>query len=165
MNSQEIPNARYRDQTSRFPALNKREANGARNIRGRCAKSAGSNLSSIEIQPLYSPRDGTGERYLEDLSSPGQFRSRASGAAIARTASGPGERLIVHALERCRTSRTAIYDCTVTKARDGKNSAAIHARSRRNGGMSPKSAVAFGQTVLALAFLAQRVDREESGRD
>lgn len=31
------------------------------------------NRSGIEIQPLYSPRDWTGERYLEDLSFPGQF--------------------------------------------------------------------------------------------
>ena len=31
------------------------------------------NRSGIEIQPLYSPRDWSGERYLEDLGFPGQF--------------------------------------------------------------------------------------------
>ncbi|WJR78096.1 acyl-CoA mutase large subunit family protein [Bradyrhizobium sp. NP1] len=31
------------------------------------------NRSGIEIQPLYSPRDWNGERYLEDLGFPGQF--------------------------------------------------------------------------------------------
>lgn len=31
------------------------------------------NRSGIEIQPLYSPRDWSGERYLEDLAFPGQF--------------------------------------------------------------------------------------------
>ncbi|MBR1203002.1 MULTISPECIES: methylmalonyl-CoA mutase [unclassified Bradyrhizobium] len=31
------------------------------------------NRSGIEIQPLYSPRDWTGERYLEDVGFPGQF--------------------------------------------------------------------------------------------
>lgn len=31
------------------------------------------NRSGIEIQPLYSPRDWSGERYLDDLGFPGQF--------------------------------------------------------------------------------------------
>ncbi|MFB9268982.1 methylmalonyl-CoA mutase [Bradyrhizobium erythrophlei] len=31
------------------------------------------NRSGIEIQPLYSPRDWNGERYLEDLGFPGQY--------------------------------------------------------------------------------------------
>ena len=31
------------------------------------------NRSGIEIQPLYSPRDWSGDRYLEDLGFPGQF--------------------------------------------------------------------------------------------
>ncbi|WP_375786882.1 methylmalonyl-CoA mutase [Bradyrhizobium sp. Pha-3] len=31
------------------------------------------NRSGIDIQPLYSPRDWTGERYLEDVGFPGQF--------------------------------------------------------------------------------------------
>ncbi len=31
------------------------------------------NRSGIEIKPLYSPRDWSGERYLEDLGFPGQF--------------------------------------------------------------------------------------------
>jgi methylmalonyl-CoA mutase N-terminal domain/subunit len=31
------------------------------------------NRSGIEIQPLYSPRDWPGERYLDDLGFPGQF--------------------------------------------------------------------------------------------
>lgn len=31
------------------------------------------NRSGIEIQPLYSPRDWTGEHYLEDVGFPGQF--------------------------------------------------------------------------------------------
>lgn len=31
------------------------------------------NRSGIEVQPLYSPRDWNGERYLEDLGFPGQF--------------------------------------------------------------------------------------------
>jgi len=31
------------------------------------------NRSGVEIQPLYSPRDWSGERYLEDLGFPGQF--------------------------------------------------------------------------------------------
>ncbi|MCC8966255.1 acyl-CoA mutase large subunit family protein [Bradyrhizobium sp. Pear76] len=31
------------------------------------------NRSGIEVQPLYSPRDWSGERYLEDLGFPGQF--------------------------------------------------------------------------------------------
>lgn len=31
------------------------------------------NRSGIEVQPLYSPRDWSGERYLNDLGFPGQF--------------------------------------------------------------------------------------------
>lgn len=31
------------------------------------------NRSGIEVQPLYSPRDWSGERYLEDLGFPGQY--------------------------------------------------------------------------------------------
>jgi len=31
------------------------------------------NRSGIEIQPLYSPRDWSGERYLDDVGFPGQF--------------------------------------------------------------------------------------------
>jgi len=42
----------------------------------------------------------------------------------------PGDRLIVCALERCRTGRTAIYDCTVTNARDGKVVAEFRGHSR-----------------------------------
>jgi len=38
--------------------------------------------------------------------------------------------LIVCALERCRTGRTAIYDCTVTNARDGKVVAEFRGHSR-----------------------------------
>jgi acyl-CoA thioesterase len=42
----------------------------------------------------------------------------------------PGEHLIVRAYERCRTKRTAIYDCTVTNARDGKVVAEFRGHSR-----------------------------------
>lgn len=42
----------------------------------------------------------------------------------------PGDRLIAHALERCRTSRTAIYDCTLTNAQDGKVVAEFRGQSR-----------------------------------
>jgi acyl-CoA thioesterase len=42
----------------------------------------------------------------------------------------PGDRLIVHALEHCSTSRTAIYDCTVTNAADGKIVAEFRGHSR-----------------------------------
>ena len=42
----------------------------------------------------------------------------------------PGDRLIARALERCRTSRTAIYDCTLTNARDGKVVAEFRGHSR-----------------------------------
>ena len=31
------------------------------------------NRSGIEVQPLYSPRDWSSERYLDDLGFPGQF--------------------------------------------------------------------------------------------
>ncbi|WJR78098.1 hydroxyphenylacetyl-CoA thioesterase PaaI [Bradyrhizobium sp. NP1] len=42
----------------------------------------------------------------------------------------PGDRLIAHALERCRTSRTAIYDCTVANAADGRIVAEFRGHSR-----------------------------------
>jgi acyl-CoA thioesterase len=42
----------------------------------------------------------------------------------------PGDRLIVRALERCRTGRSAIYDCTVTNADDGKIVAEFRGHSR-----------------------------------
>jgi len=42
----------------------------------------------------------------------------------------PGDRLIVHALERCRTMRTATYDCTVKNEADGKIVAEFRGHSR-----------------------------------
>jgi len=42
----------------------------------------------------------------------------------------PGDRLIVRAYERCRTKRTAIYDCTVTNSQDGKVVAEFRGHSR-----------------------------------
>ncbi|MFB9268980.1 hydroxyphenylacetyl-CoA thioesterase PaaI [Bradyrhizobium erythrophlei] len=41
-----------------------------------------------------------------------------------------GDHLIARAFERCRTSRTAIYDCTLTNARDGKVIAEFRGHSR-----------------------------------
>jgi acyl-CoA thioesterase len=41
-----------------------------------------------------------------------------------------GDRLIVRAIERCRTSRTAIYDCTVVNAQDEKIVAEFRGHSR-----------------------------------
>lgn len=41
-----------------------------------------------------------------------------------------GDHLIVRAFERCRTNRTAIYDCTVTSAQDGKVVAEFRGHSR-----------------------------------
>jgi acyl-CoA thioesterase len=49
----------------------------------------------------------------------------------------PGDRLIACALERCRTSRTAIYDCTVTNAQDGKVVAEFRGHSRTIGDDMP----------------------------
>lgn len=42
----------------------------------------------------------------------------------------PGDRLIAHARERCRTSRTAIYDCSLTNAANGKVVAEFRGHSR-----------------------------------
>lgn len=42
----------------------------------------------------------------------------------------PGDRLIAHARERCRTNRTAIYDCSLTNAADGRIVAEFRGHSR-----------------------------------
>jgi acyl-CoA thioesterase len=41
-----------------------------------------------------------------------------------------GDRLIADALERCRTNRTGIYDCTIKNALDGKVVAEFRGHSR-----------------------------------
>jgi acyl-CoA thioesterase len=51
----------------------------------------------------------------------------------------PGDRLIAHARERCRTSRTAIYDCTLTNALDGKVVAEFRGHSRTIADVLPTS--------------------------
>ena len=42
----------------------------------------------------------------------------------------PGDRLIAHVRERCRTGRTAIYDCSLTNAANGKIVAEFRGHSR-----------------------------------
>src|SRR5262249_8874465 len=61
----------------------------------------------------------------------------------------PGDRLIVHALERCRASRTAIYDFTVTNA-GGK----IVAEFRAIRGQSPTRCRHNWSKLIRLAVCA-----------
>lgn len=49
----------------------------------------------------------------------------------------PGDRLLARAVERCRTGRTAIYDCTVLRADDGKVIAEFRGNSRTIDGLAP----------------------------